>query len=150
MYLVLKMKYIFSTVLVVLLSSLANAEQQPKSIIPISISDVTSESWPEGGGVFRVISLNSEIEPCIYVESINLLESKFLVVKQVCPEDLKVKGVRYDGTQLAGFYYDKIKMADQQLLIEIDVFQNAGPSFQARCKADLAKTYIEDLVCEKL
>lgn len=42
----------------------------PDRFVDVSVDDVLSIGWSEGGGVYRLIKRNTEVDPCLTLESI--------------------------------------------------------------------------------
>ena len=48
----------------------AAAEPPVPCAVPIFLKEYTLSGWQKGGGVYRAYTYNSEVDPCLYVETV--------------------------------------------------------------------------------
>jgi hypothetical protein len=136
-------RYIFG--FFICLTTLSLLAQPLQSKIPIEITQVNTYNWLKGGGVFRAIQSNSEIDPCLTVESIDLQENQVHFSRSVCPDDLTVLDFFDKGRHLqmeqenAGFYWEHIHFSENVMTVQFEVFLLRGSAFMASCPLMLDK-----------
>lgn len=63
-----------------------------------TIAAVASLGWPEGGGMYRVIQRNTEIDPCLTVESVALADTPQVQTSaRICPDNAGIEDAAYVG-----------------------------------------------------
>lgn len=135
------------------LSSCVVAEVE--ETIPLKIKQVISRAWDEGSGMYRVIVPNTEIDPCLVLESINLSENKVLSSTKLCPSGMKIKDYYAKdrdlmlSNDLAGFFYDEARFDKGVLLLTLDISLNRGPNFLAKCRIKTLNRVYQAPVCKK-
>ncbi len=131
----------------------ANEKIQP--LIPLEIERIVSTGWQNGGGFFRAIIRNTEINPCVTLQSINLSQNKLTISRDFCPHDIEVLDYYSAGRNLkldndnAGFFIEETYFNETELFILIEVFLNRGPDLKMDCHINFHKNKIDPIICKK-
>lgn len=119
--------------------------------IPSDITQVISHGWPQGGGMFRVIVKNTELDPCLTLESINVANDLALYSEPLCPEQLTISdrdGLAFQvPTDYDGFYWDSVTLNEHELHIDFEVFLPHASSVKAKCKVELKPDAVTPALC---
>ena len=138
--------FLFAFLSLLMPASQANETIQP--LIPLEIERIVSTGWQNGGGFFRAIIRNTEINPCVTLQSINLSKNKLAVSRDFCPHDIEVLNYYSAGKNLqlnndnAGFFIEEVYFKETELIALIEVFLNRGPVLKIECHISFHKNKI--------
>ena len=99
--------------------------------IDLTVDTISSQSWPQGGGIYRVIMRNTEIDPCLTLESIKYGgdPAQLLFSKRIC--GMRVGNKDYDFHDVAAISYTDMQWNAEkfQFKLEDDV-RTGSPSIE--------------------
>lgn len=85
-----------------------------------SVTAIASLGWPDSGGMYRVIQRNTEIDPCLTVESVALADTPQVQTSaEICPVNVGIDDSAYIG-------YDDLRADGNVFRIRMNVEPLAG------------------------
>lgn len=98
----------------------------PDRFVDLSVDDVLSIGWSEGGGVYRLIKRNTEIDPCLTLESIAYSGVTTDAISSVHLCTMRTPERAYNLMNTAYVGYQNIRWQDGAFRVRLEYMQRTG------------------------
>lgn len=129
-------------------SSCSASANSLTSSIPVSLDELNTTYLKNAKSAYRYFLFNTEINPCLYVQKLNILENKVVLEREVCKVNLDNK--TYDFKEGQGAFFDEIKWVDNGLQFNMEYHPSGKTafSFEMSCFLSITANTIEEPICK--
>jgi hypothetical protein len=115
--------------------------------IPLSIDEVSTTAIKDG--LIRIILFNTEVEPKMYLEFIEVPGRKLLQRKVI--KSITLNGDVLDFESSGSVFIENINVDDNQVDFEV-IYEHEGRrgEISAQCRVKLAKSKLTELICTRV